>query len=119
MVSKITVALLLVLGMTVGLMGLATEVRAAEPVAVEAEGKPKTEKLKAYTGMDEKVNESMAEKAGSKAHDPYINLEEKGDVWNTTLLAGGALAGFIIGRWWHLLFVRQKDTTETPSHPAA
>jgi len=118
-VSKVTVALLLVLGMSVGSMGLATEAQAAEPVAVGAEGTPKTEKPKAYTGMDEKVNESMAEKAGAKAHYPYINLEEKGDVWNTTLLAGGALAGFIIGRWWHLLFVRPKDTTKTPSHPVA
>jgi len=118
-VSKVTVALLLVLGMAAGSIGLASEARASEPVAVESEGKPKTEKPKGYTGMDEKVNEAMAEKAGAKAHDPYINLEEKGDVWNTILLAGGALAGFIIGRWWHLLFVRQKDTTETPSHPVA
>jgi hypothetical protein len=108
-----------VLGIAVGFMGLTPEVRAAEPVAVEVEGKPKAEKPKAYTGMDEKVNEAMAEKAGTKAHDPYINLEEKGDVWNTTLLAGGALAGFIIGRWWHLLFVRQKDTTDIPTHPVA
>lgn len=118
-VSRATVILLLVLGMAVGFMGLASEARAAEPVAVEAEGTPKAEKPKAYTGMDEKVNEAMAEKAGAKPHDPYINLEAMGDVWNTMLLAGGALAGFIVGRWWHLLFVRQKDTTETPSQPVA
>jgi len=118
-VSKVTVALLLVSGMAAGSIGLASEARASEPVAVQAEGNPKTETPKGYTGMDEKVNEAMAEKAGAKAHDPYINLEAKGDVWNTILLAGGALAGFIIGRWWHLLFVRQKDTTKTQSHPVA
>ena len=65
------------------------------------------------------MNEAMAEEAGAKAHDPYINLEEKGDVWNTMLLAGGGLAGFIIGRWWHLLFVRQKDNPNTPARPVA
>jgi cobalt/nickel transport system permease protein len=120
-VSKATVALLLVLGIAVGFMCLTSEAQAAEPVTVtvEAGGKSKAAKPGAYTGMDEKVNEAMAESAGAKPHAPYINLEDKGDVWNTILLAGGGLAGFIIGRWWHLLFVRQKDTTETPSHPVA
>ncbi|MDA8429685.1 MAG: energy-coupling factor ABC transporter permease [Geobacteraceae bacterium] len=115
-VSRATVVLLLVLSMAAGFMGLASEARAADLIAVRAEGRPKTEKPKTYTGMDEKVNEAMAEKAGAKAHTPYINLEDKGDVWNTILLAGGALAGFIIGRCWHLLFVRQKDTVGTSNH---
>ncbi len=70
-------------------------------------------KTGAYAGMDEKVNEAIAEAAGAKPRDPYINLEEKGDVWNTMLLAGGGLAGFVIGRWWHLLFVRPKDATKS------
>jgi len=114
-VSRATVALLLVLGMTAGFVSLTSEARAADPVPVEAKGA----KPGGYTGMDEKVNEAMAEAAGAKAHDPYINLEEKGDVWNTILLAGGGLAGFIIGRWWHLLFVRQKDIADIPAHPVA
>jgi hypothetical protein len=118
-VSKTTIALLLVLGMAAGFMGMAPEARAAETIAVEAGGKSKAAKPGAYTGMDEKVNEAMAESAGAKPHDPYINLEEKGDVWNTMLLAGGGLAGFIIGRSWHLLFVRQKKTADTPAHPVA
>ena len=69
--------------------------------------------------MDEKVNEAMAEAAGAKPHDPYINLEDKGDVWNAMLLAGGGLAGFIIGRSWHLLFGRGKDVRIGPTHPVA
>ena len=54
--------------------------------------------------MDESVNEKMSENAGLKVHEPYINLEGQGDVWNAVLLLGGAIAGFILGRRWHLLF---------------
>lgn len=118
-VSRATVVLLLVLGMTAGFAGLPSEARAAGPAAVETEGASKAAKPGSYTGMDEKVNEAMAESAGAKPHDPYINLEDKGDIWNTMLLAGGGLAGFIIGRWWHLLFIRQKETSDAPSRPLA
>jgi len=118
-VSRTTVALLLVLGMAAGLIGLASEARAADSAPVSVEGRPEAAKPGNYTGMDEKVNEAMAESAGAKAHDPYINLEDKGDIWNTILLAGGGLAGFIIGRCWHLLFVRPKDAANSPTHPAA
>ncbi len=115
--SRVIVVMLLMSGIAAGFMSLASEAQAAESVAVETEGKSKAANPGAYAGMDEKVNEAMAEKAGAKAHAPYINLEEKGDVWNTMLLAGGALAGFIIGRWWHLLFVQQKETVEKLSPP--
>ncbi len=60
-------------------------------------------------GMDEAVNEKLAEKAGKSPRDPYINIEALGDVWNTVLLLGGAICGFIIGRWWHLLFEKKKN----------
>ncbi len=60
-------------------------------------------------GMDEAVNERLAEKAGKAPRDPYINLEALGDVWNSVLLLGGAVCGFIIGRWWHILFERKND----------
>ena len=71
---------------------------AASTAAAEAETKS------GFTGMDEAVNEKMSEDAGLKVHEPYINLEGQGDVWNLTLLAAAAIAGFILGRWWHLLF---------------
>jgi hypothetical protein len=62
-------------------------------------------------GMDEAVNELMAEAAGLPARDPYINTEAMGDLWNMLLLLGGGICGFIIGRWWHLLWGRpQKDS---------
>ena len=57
-----------------------------------------------FLGMDEAVNEAVAEAAGAPAADPFINIEAMGDVWNTVLLGAGGLCGFVIGRWWHLLF---------------
>jgi cobalt/nickel transport system permease protein len=101
-VRRTTLATVLVLGMMVGLLSLSSP-------ALAAPGQPGT-----YTGMDEKVNESMAAAAGAQAHDPYINLEEQGDLWNALLLAGGGLAGFIIGRSWHLLFGRSNDVPKDP-----
>ncbi len=62
-------------------------------------------------GMDEVVNENLAEAAGLPARDPYINTEAMGDLWNMLLLLGGGICGFIIGRWWHLLWGRpQRDS---------
>jgi cobalt/nickel transport system permease protein len=63
-----------------------------------------------FTGMDEAVNEHMSEEAGIRVREPYINLESKGDIWNAMLLLGGGIAGFILGRWWHLLFSAKKTT---------
>lgn len=102
-VSRATLTTVLVLGITVSLLSLTSPLAAAGPPPAGQPG--------IYTGMDEKVNAAMAESAGAKAHDPYINLEEQGDLWNALLLVGGGVAGFIIGRGWHLLFGRSKDGT--------
>lgn len=59
-------------------------------------------------GMDEAVNEKYAEDAGMAPRDPYINLEALGDAWNAVMMIAGAICGFIIGRWWHLLFGEKK-----------
>jgi cobalt/nickel transport system permease protein len=63
---------------------------------------------KGISGMDEVVNERLAEAAGLPARDPYINTEAKGDLWNMLLLLGGGICGFIIGKWWHLLWGKRK-----------
>lgn len=105
-VAKGTLATVLVLGMTVSLLSLASEVTAAENPPASSPG--------TYTGMDEKVNETMAAAAGAQAHAPFIDLEAEGDLWNALLLTGGGVAGFIIGRSWHLLFGRSKDVTKGP-----
>ena len=57
-----------------------------------------------FSGMDEAVNEKLAEAAGRPAKDPYINTEEMGDLWNLLLLSAGGICGFIVGRWWHLVW---------------
>jgi len=59
-------------------------------------------------GMDEVVNERLAEAAGVPPRDPYIDTESKGDLWNMLLLLVGAICGFILGRWWHLLWGSRK-----------
>jgi hypothetical protein len=66
--------------------------------------------------MDEAVNEKFAEAAGRPARDPYINTEEMGDLWNFLLLSAGAVCGFILGRWWHLLWGgrRERDQNKKP-----
>ncbi len=57
-----------------------------------------------FAGMDEAVNEKLAEAAGRPARDPYIDTESMGDLWNLLLLSAGGLCGFVVGRWWHLLW---------------
>jgi cobalt/nickel transport system permease protein len=56
-----------------------------------------------FTGMDEAVNESLAESAGLKPKSPLIDTESMGDLWNGLLLLAGGVCGFILGRWWHLI----------------
>ena len=53
-----------------------------------------------FPGMDQSVNEDLAAKAGAPARNPYINVEEWGDLWNMILLLGGGVCGFVIGRRW-------------------
>lgn len=118
-VSRTALAMTLALGVTVCMLSLASEAMASSTAAAAEKGLPSGDRPGAYTGMDEKVNEAIAETAGAKPHDPYINLENKGDVWNAMLLAGGGLAGFIIGRGWHLLFGRDKDVRIDPTQPVS
>ncbi len=56
-----------------------------------------------FTGMDEAVNETLAESAGLKPRSPLIDTESMGDLWNALLLLAGGVCGFILGRWWHLI----------------
>jgi cobalt/nickel transport system permease protein len=79
------------------------------PAAVAASA---VEPKSGFTGMDESVNEKMSEEAGLKAKEPYINLESQGDLWNAALLLGGGIAGFLLGRNWHLLFGDKKRSAK-------
>ena len=65
-----------------------------------------------YAGMDEAVNEHLAEAAGRPARDPYINTEAMGDVWNMLLLLAGGVCGFVVGRYWHILWGKGTQVTQ-------
>jgi cobalt/nickel transport system permease protein len=74
---------------------------------VAAQNKPLS-----FAGLDETVNERLAENAGITPKEPYINTEAMGDLWNALLLTAGGVCGFVIGRWWHLLYVQPKNQLE-------
>ena len=67
----------------------------------------------AFAGMDEAVNERLAEAAGAPSRAPYIDTESMGDLWNLLLLGAGGVCGFIVGRWWHLLWGRPPELSDT------
>lgn len=67
----------------------------------------------AFSGMDEAVNEHLAETAGRPARDPYINTEAMGDLWNLLLLSAGGACGYILGRNWDLLWGKRDSTVGT------
>lgn len=60
-----------------------------------------------FSGMDEAVNEKLAEDAGLTPQDPLINIESMGDLWNALLLSAGGVCGFIIGRYWNVIKTRK------------
>lgn len=72
-----------------------------------------------FPGMDEAVNEKMAEHAGAQPSPPLIDTESMGDIWNMLLLGAGGACGFVIGRWWHLLFGRPPSQNANPAKPPA
>ena len=96
--------------------GLAQDRKGQVPPAQPAFSNEASEGNGRFAGMDETVNEKFAEAAGRPARDPYINTEEMGDLWNFLLLSAGAVCGFILGRWWHLLWGgrRERDQNKKP-----
>ncbi len=63
-----------------------------------------------FSGMDEAVNERLAEEAGITVREPYLNFEELGDLWNALLLLAGGVCGFILGRFGYLLWGRPRGS---------
>ncbi len=83
-----------------------------DPVAAKVKlppGNTQTGEKELFMGMDEAVNEKMAAAAGQPARDPYINTEAMGDLWNLLLLSAGGVCGFVVGRWWHLLWGKRPE----------
>jgi hypothetical protein len=107
-----TAALILLLGL--GLAASPLRALEPQPAAKPTAAMPAEPKAAGFPGMDEAVNEKVATDAGAHPKDPFINLEAMGDLWNTVLLLGGGAAGFVIGRYWHLLFGRKDEHVGNP-----
>lgn len=86
-------------------LGPALTAAETAPAAVAAAA---AEQPAGFPGMDEAVNEKIAVESGAKPRDPYINFEAMGDLWNFVLMLGGGSAGFVMGRYWHILFERKQ-----------
>ena len=70
-----------------------------------------------FSGMDEAVNEKLAEDAGLEPKAPLINTESWGDLWNAILLLAGGVCGFIIGRWWYLISKQRESNKRSLKLP--
>ncbi|MFZ0242379.1 MAG: energy-coupling factor ABC transporter permease [Desulfobacterales bacterium] len=87
--------------------GLENESRSL-PAVVGSSNDGRSSEAGRFSGMDESVNEKLAENAGRVARKPYIDTENMGDLWNLLLLSAGGVCGFILGRYWHLLWGRRE-----------
>ena len=97
--------------------GYVTLSEAATPVAVDVSVEHSaTDSAPRFSGMDEAVNDALAEKAGRPSRQPYLNTEGMGDLWNLLLLSAGGVCGFILGRYWHLLWGRPKSQSGPSAH---
>lgn len=75
---------------------------AAQPTQPPASGE-------GVKGMDEAVNINLAREAGrERAGRPFLDTESLGDLWNLLLLTGGAVPGFIVGRYWDQILGRKR-----------
>jgi ABC-type cobalt transport system substrate-binding protein len=77
----------------------------AAPVFAAGEDKPK------WPGIDETVVEKYAEELGRSARTPFINTDQ-GDLLLFLFALAGAVGGFIIGYYWHKVFVAGKKDRE-------
>jgi cobalt/nickel transport system permease protein len=105
--SSINILVLIVLGglcfYSANIAEAAKEVAVATNTDLDPNNSPAPEPA-TFAGMDEAVNEKLAEAAGRPARAPFIDTESMGDLWNLLLLSAGGICGFVVGRWWHLLW---------------
>jgi hypothetical protein len=66
----------------------------------------------AFPGMDESVNEALAEEAGVPSRDPLLDTESMGELWNLLLLAAGGVCGFLLGRHWDQLWGKRPPQSD-------
>lgn len=77
----------------------------AAVLMIAASAVPAAEKEKPkWPGVDETVVEKYAEELGRSARDPFINTDQ-GDLLLFLFALAGAVGGFIMGYYWHKVFV--------------
>ena len=70
--------------------------------AVAAEGPKK------WPGVDETVVGKYARELGREAREPYINTDQ-GDLLLFLFALAGTVGGFVMGYYWHKVFVAAKE----------
>lgn len=68
------------------------------------------EKKEKWAGIDEAVIEKYATDKGREAAEPLFNVE--GDMLLFLFALAGAIGGFVMGYYWHKVFVMGKLTEE-------
>jgi cobalt/nickel transport system permease protein len=110
--SPISILVLMVLGglcfYSANIAEATKEVEVATNTDLDSDNSQAPEPAR-FAGMDEAVNEKLAEAAGRPARAPYIDTESMGDLWNLLLLSAGGICGFVVGRWWHLLWGNHQE----------
>jgi cobalt/nickel transport system permease protein/cobalt/nickel transport protein len=64
-----------------------------------------------WPGVDETVVEKYAKDLGREAREPFINTDQ-GDLLLFLFALAGAVGGFVMGFYWHKLFVAGKRDGE-------
>jgi cobalt/nickel transport system permease protein len=99
-------ALAVMLFLALGFSGLALSARAEAAPAASAGSSATAETFGALDDM----TDGMAEKAGTPSKPPLLmDLEKYPDIWSSVMMLAGLAVGFILGRWWHLLFGKPED----------
>ncbi len=66
-----------------------------------------------WPGVDETVVEKYARDLGREARDPFIDTDQ-GDLLLFLFALAGGIGGFVMGYYWHKVFVAGKEDSGTP-----
>jgi len=61
-----------------------------------------------WPGVDEAVVEKFAAQLGRTAREPYLNTDQ-GDLLLFVFALAGGIGGFIMGYYWHKVFIVKQD----------
>lgn len=104
--------LLLVLGLCgVARVSAADSPPSRQPAAVSDVVAPTP--VVTYSALDD-LTDGMAEKAGTPTKPYWIDLEGYHDIWSSLCMLAGLAVGFVLGRYWHLLFIKEGGESRVP-----